>query len=50
MAVGIEHPDDALADALTIVRDQEQRAAVVALRLVVGGNVVAGVIGELFMS
>ena len=46
MAVGIEHPDDALADALAVVRDQEQRAPVVALRLVVGGNVITGVIGE----
>src|SRR4029077_16342593 len=41
VAVGILHPDDALADALAVVGDQEQRAAVIALRLVVGRHVVA---------
>src|SRR5262249_26439001 len=45
-AVWIVDADDALADALAVVGDQEQRAAMVALGLIVGRHVVAGVIGE----
>src|SRR5260370_38909930 len=49
VAVGILHADDALTDALAVVGDQEQRAAVVALQLVIGWNIVAGVIGQQFL-
>ncbi len=46
MAIRIVDADDALADALAVVGDQEQRAAVVAVELVVGRHVIGGVVGE----
>ena len=46
MAVGIVDADHALADALAVVGDQEQRRAVIALGLVVGRHVIGGVVGQ----
>src|SRR3954447_26606792 len=39
MAVGIEHPDDALADPLAVIGYEEKCGAVVAFELIVGRNV-----------
>ena len=44
--LGSLHADDALADALAVVGHQKQRRAVVAFELVVGRNVIGGVVGE----
>src|SRR5262249_40150626 len=40
VTVGIEHADDALADALAIVGNEEESVAMVALGLIVGRNVI----------
>jgi hypothetical protein len=49
VAIGIEHPDDALADPLAVIGYEEQRGAVVAFELIVGRNVVGGIVGEEFL-
>ncbi len=46
MAIGIVDADHALADALAVVGDEEQRRAVAAFELVVGRHVIGGVVGE----
>src|SRR5262245_50357337 len=46
MAIGIEHADDPLADALAVVGDEEQRRAMVALGLIVGRNIIGRILGE----
>src|SRR5262249_43205552 len=46
MAVGIEHANHPLPNALAVVRHQEKRAAIISVRLIVGWNKITCIIGK----